>query len=1323
MKKDEDWLFHGRSLRPILGGVFGVLLPAIFTALNLGGRSALWENVHWTLATWAMVSFGWLGWHRAEGPTRRVRGWMMAGLISYAIGQLLWDVARGLGNVSFPNLSDLFFLSLGPFIFAAVMLSARSHLSRGDEIALFLDSGMIFLAFATALAMLYIPRAAHLSTWQLTLLIARPGFFLAASGAGLVAALKTHARFAGGSPYLLSGGLGLLGICWGIWNGRFLTGTELSGTGAGYGLSVAYLLIGLGVAIWDLVPSENPNVVGLARQLIRTLPMLAIPLAVVILIWNRSQNDFLNVWIDRGSVGIITLALVRQSLLFWERDRLYLQERAAVRRNALVLAERQVLLDIMRGGIMAANLTEFLALVHHSLDRVIYARNFFVSLYDKSTGLFDEAYSVDQFDQPSGPHALGKSVSAYVFRTGRPLLLAQTQFDDLVARGEVELVGTNSPSWLGVPLQTPTETIGVMVVQHYEKADIYSEQDVELMASIAGQVALMVERKRADEILWDSENRYRTLVENLPIGVYRTTPGEQGTFLMANPAFVRMFGFEAETQVKEVAVSTFYLHPEERKAFSETLLARGRVTGQELSLRKRDGTPVVSSITAQVMYSSQGEPLHFDCTVEDITERKKTEEQLKRRGDEFATLYEITRDLAFQWNLPRLLENVVTQAAALLKTTGGGIYLYDPERNDLCVEVSLGEGFPSGVRLAMGEGLAGRVALTRLPMLIDDYQLWPGRARHYDHIPIRAVMGVPMVFGGDLIGVLLVEHIGEVSTPFTANDVQLLSLMAAQAASAVHNARLFEATRHRLAELEAVYRISTALRTAQNLEEMLPLLLDETLAILNTYVGSIVLYDPTKGGLYPAIGRGWFTEVDPSPISPGEGVVGHVFTVGEVYRMKEFSTDVRPRASARSQIPAGWGGACLPIRTAQDTVGVMFIAVPLPRELSDDEIRLLVTLSEIAGNAIHRTRLFEQTQNIVHRLAALHMIDLAITSSFDLRVSLNVLLEQVISLLKADAAIISRLNRSLQELEFVAGRGLFAAASFKTAVRLGESWAGQVALDRHPISIADLAQASPQNAVFPVTEAFRAYHAVPLLAKGQVKGVLEVFHRQPYQPDREWLNFLQTLGGQAAIALDNAELFTGLQHSNMELTLAYEATIEGWSRALDLRDEETEGHTQRVTETTLRLARLMNISEEELVHIRRGALLHDIGKMGVPDRILLKPGPLTEEEWVIMRRHPEYAYEMLAPIEYLHPALDIPYCHHEKWDGTGYPRGLEKEQIPIAARIFAVVDVWDALRSARHYHAAWREADVRAYLRQESGKHFDPQILEVFLKMLEQADE
>jgi len=196
----------------------------------------------------------------------------------------------------------------------------------------------------------------------------------------------------------------------------------------------------------------------------------------------------------------------------------------------------------------------------------------------------------------------------------------------------------------------------------------------------------------------------------------------------------------------------------------------------------------------------------------------------------------------------------------------------------------------------------------------------------------------------------------------------------------------------------------------------------------------------------------------------------------------------------------------------------------------------------------------------------------------------------------------------------------------------------------------------------------------------------------------------------------------GRTRAEIELLQAYDATIEGWSHALDLRDRETKGHTQRVATLTVKLAREARLSEEEIINIQRGALLHDIGKMGVPDHILHKPDKLTKEEWGIMRKHPQFAYDMLSPIDYLRPALDIPYCHHEKWDGSGYPRGFKGEQIPLAARLFAVVDVWDALRSDRPYRRKWSKERVFEHIRSLSGIHFDPKAVELFRRVMDNRE-
>lgn len=209
----------------------------------------------------------------------------------------------------------------------------------------------------------------------------------------------------------------------------------------------------------------------------------------------------------------------------------------------------------------------------------------------------------------------------------------------------------------------------------------------------------------------------------------------------------------------------------------------------------------------------------------------------------------------------------------------------------------------------------------------------------------------------------------------------------------------------------------------------------------------------------------------------------------------------------------------------------------------------------------------------------------------------------------------------------------------------------------------------------------------------------------------------RALSHEIGLALANARLFESLQRSREELERAYDATIEGWSLALEMRDDETQGHALRVSDLAVELGRETGIPPEGLVHLRRGALLHDIGKMVVPDAILRKPGPLTEEEWAVMRKHPENGRDFLRKVAYLEPALDVPYAHHERWDGTGYPRGLKGEEIPLAARVFAVADAFDALTSDRPYRAAWPEEAVLLYLRERAGTHYDPAVVAALLRL------
>lgn len=458
----------------------------------------------------------------------------------------------------------------------------------------------------------------------------------------------------------------------------------------------------------------------------------------------------------------------------------------------------------------------------------------------------------------------------------------------------------------------------------------------------------------------------------------------------------------------------------------------------------------------------------------------------------------------------------------------------------------------------------------------------------------------------------------------------------------------------------------------------------------------------------------------------GRGPTGTAIRTGQPVIAKDILTDPNFAPWRTEAIKRGYAASIsLPLFASGAPLGALNIYAKEQDAFDAREVRLLKELSDdlAYGMVTLRTRVKQkQAEERIRRqlthLSALRKIDAAIAENLDLQLTLDILLDHVTHLLAVDAADVLQLKPHTQSLVCISGYG--SGSSNREPSRLSrQAGLAEGVVNEHRIIFSDLMneKKSSDQAKLLADEGFVAYLGLPLIAKGEIKGVLEVFNRTSLDPDPEWMNFLTTLAGQAAIAIHNNELLRDLISMNLELSHAYETTIEGWSRALDLRDKETEGHSKRVTEMTLLIAQAMGMSEEELAHVRYGALLHDIGKMGVPDRILLKPGALSEQEWEIMRRHPTYAYQLLFPISYLHPALDIPYCHHEKWDGTGYPRRLKGEEIPLAARIFAVVDVWDALLSDRPYRRAWSEEKAIEFVREQTGKHFDPRVVEVFLQM------
>jgi PAS domain S-box-containing protein len=791
----------------------------------------------------------------------------------------------------------------------------------------------------------------------------------------------------------------------------------------------------------------------------------------------------------------------------------------------------------------AQNLDELYPMIHRIISTLMPAENFYIALFDEEADLISFPYYKDEYDEAFPPQKPGNGLTEYVIRTGEPLLASPEVFEELCRQGQVELYGAPSIDWLGVPLITRERTIGMLAVQSYTPGIRFSEVEKDILVFVSTQVAMAIERKISESALMDSEERYHSLVDNIPIGVLRCDPDLDGRVIMANPAFCSMFGL-SKAQVDQLQVKDLFLDASEGSALVESLLAKGSLSGVEIQLKRADDKPVWGTVTAKVEYKANGDRAYFDCAIGDITARKQREQ-----------------------------------------------------------------------------------------------------------------------------------------------------------------------------EREAIISISSALRRATLLADMPPIIIENVSILLKAEAAALVLKESGSSELVVVLGRGVWAELTGARLTQRASISAQVISNGEVFQSR--AEDAQANQTRLSPFDKMDSVICVPLNAQGHVPGVLWFG--RNRDIQDDEIRILVAIADMAANAIHRAALHEQTERRVQRLAALRAVDTAISASLDLRLALNVLLSQLTSHLNVDASSVLLYNQDTQMLEYAAGRGFRSTNINNTRLKIGEGMAGRAALERSRVSISNLYEneAGFLGDRWLSAEGFMAYYAVPLVAKGQLKGVLEIFHRSCLVQDPDWIDFLETMAGQAAIAIDNASLFTALQRSNMELALAYDSTLESWVRALELREQVSQDHSQVLIDWTVRMARLARKTESEIIAIRRGVLLHDIGKLALPDSILKKNGPLTEEEWEVMRMHPVYAYQLLSPIPYLKNSLNIPYCHHERYDGSGYPRHLVGEQIPEDARLFAVVDVWDALRSDRPYRKGWEDDKAIEYIRLNSGRHFDPKAVEMFLELLD----
>ncbi|WP_435017586.1 PAS domain S-box protein [Tundrisphaera sp. TA3] len=879
---------------------------------------------------------------------------------------------------------------------------------------------------------------------------------------------------------------------------------------------------------------------------------------------------------------------------------------------------------------------------------------------DESGEMLELRASAGMYTHIDGPHArvpVGRFKIGTIASERRPLLTNSVVGDPAVPE-QAWAEREGMVSFAGFPLIVGDRLIGVWATfsRREQSPEVFAA-----MESVARGLALGIERKRSEAALLRSEAEAKKLAlvaARTDNAVILTDP--HGKIEWVNDGFTRITGYEP-AEVIGRSPGAILQGPgtsPEAVAYMRARLRSGEGFRTEILNYTKGGQAYWIAVEAQPIRDAEGRIIHFMAIEADVTERKMAEEALRRSEERFGLAVRGTNEGLWDWDVAGDTVYFSPRFAEFLGREGGEF--------EGTLEEWSSRLHPDDRGRVLG--LLAEHFETRAPYDVEYRLRGDGGDYRWFHARGQAVwdeQGRPVRMAGS---------IGDITErKRTEQQLRLLQAAVENANDVIliTEAEPIDQPGPRVVYANPAFEKSTGYACEEIIGKT-PRMLQgpgtdrATLDGLRERLGR---WQPTRVELlnYTKDGREFWVELNIRPVSDASGWYTHWVSI---------QRDITQRKRAEQE----------------------------HRARAEGEVRDL--------NA--------QLERRILRLDALRQIDLAISASLDLPLTLGIVLDQVKAQLHADAAAILLVDPHNRTLIYAAGKGFRTDRIAASVVRHGQGLAGAAALEQRPVSAPDISrpEAGFERADLLADEGFVSYHAVPLTAKGQVRGVLEVYHRSAFEPDRDWLSFLETLAGQAAIAADNATLFRDLQRSHTNLMAAYDATIEGWARAIDLRDKETEGHSRRVTEMTVMLARAMGVDEGDLLSIRRGAMLHDIGKLGIPDDILLKPGRLTDAEWAIMRRHPEYAYEWLAPVAFLRPALDIPHHHHEKWDGTGYPGGLKGEMIPLAARIFAAVDIWDALRSDRPYRAGWPEARVIDHIRSLSGSHLDPAVVEAFLAII-----
>ena len=837
--------------------------------------------------------------------------------------------------------------------------------------------------------------------------------------------------------------------------------------------------------------------------------------------------------------------------------------------------------------------------------------------------------------------------------------------------------------------------------------------------SMVGALRDITLEKQAMDKIQKTEQRYHELFDEAP-SIYVVTQNQNGNPLITdcNASFLKTLGYKKDEVIGQ-PLADFY-SPSSKMAMLnhgyETSL-EGKLPQVERELLTRDGHTLQTLLRVVPITDESDQVIGTRAMFTDITGQKQIEKTLLRQVQELTILQKVSNICVQSTSEDELIARVTSTIGEMLYTEQFGVLMVNETTQSFVFHPSFHFGHDEisiPANFLLTDGISGQVLASGKAMNYGDVRKLPEYVSFNEEM--RSILCVPIKNGKQPVGIIHAESPS--LNFFKQEDERLLTIIGEQMGIAIEKMRLFDRERAHRRETNSLRQTASTLTSSMDINEVLESLLTLLEEVVPYHSCAIFIFE--NDHLRILAGRGF---------SAPQNVIGKEYPVSdslfqrlqktmEPVIIPDVQFDVHFQGWGDTEITRGWMG--VPIIVKDNLIGFITIDSQTPDTYTDADAELALSFARQAGSAIENARLFDQTEKQLKRLEALRKIDMTISSTNNLQVSLDVLLELVVHLQNVDAANVLLVNSDTNLLEYAAGVGFSTQGSQHKPLKLGEGLAGQAVMSGNPIFIPDLSQASELivRRELVQIEGFHSYAAVSLISRENVLGVLEVFHRERIQEDSEWLGFLEALAGQASIAIDNARAFDKLTRANQDLVQSYNATIEGWASALEYRDDDTEGHSQRVTKLALRIAQKIGLHGDDLVNFKRGALLHDIGKIGIPDSILHKPGPLTDDEWAVMRQHPLYSLNMLSKIPFLENALDIPLHHHEKWDGSGYPDGLQGKNIPLAARIFAFADVFDALTSDRPYRKAWVKERALSYIKEQAGIHFDPELVSIVLDIL-----